>query len=388
MISCPDHRTDVIVIGAGIAGLSLAAMLSRERQVIVLDREDSPAYHSTGRSAAFFFGSFGGAGVMPLNAASYGYFREGVTRYHDRMIADPTRGALYFGCEGMEPPQEVGLGPFETLSPNEVASLAPRIRLKWRAQGWYDPTAADLDVAHLVQGYLRLMKQNRVVTHFRREVLKLDSDSQYWTVTCRNAVYQAPVVVNAAGAWADHVAGLAGAKAIGIQPMRRTMIALKALPEEICDPAPITIALDGSLYFKQVGQQLWVTPHDEIPSPPCDVQAETIDIARGIARLEELTDWTISSPQRCWAGLRSFAPDRLPVYGFDPKQPGFFWCAGQGGFGIQTAPAAALLCTALIANQPLPPNLSGVDPLRYSPTRFHSRPTPEGHKEFEYGSSL
>ena len=176
------------------------------------------------------------------------------------------------------------------------------------------------------------------------------------------------MLVDAAGAWADPVAAMAGAAPIGIRAYRRTMVQLRTDP-----PPPVSLPhvahIAGSFYFKpEVGGRLWLSPHDEIASDPCDAQPEELDVATAIDRFEHTVDWRVTALERKWAGLRSFAPDRLPVYGFARDVPGFFWCAGQGGFGIQTAPAAAKLAASLLLGRESA--LTGVDPARYSPARF------------------
>jgi D-arginine dehydrogenase len=179
--------------------------------------------------------------------------------------------------------------------------------------------------------------------------------------------HEAAILVDAAGAWADGVASLAGLPAIGVQPYRRTMVQLRTDPAPPAD-LPLVVDAAGSFYFKaEGGSRLWLSPHDETPAEPGDAAAEEIDIARAIDRFGKAVDWKVLAVERKWAGLRSFAPDRLPVYGFDPLVPRFFWCAGQGGFGIQTAPAAARLCRALILGEAVEP---GIDAALYAPGRF------------------
>jgi D-arginine dehydrogenase len=181
------------------------------------------------------------------------------------------------------------------------------------------------------------------------------------------------VLVNAAGAWADQVAEIAGVPQLGLQPKRRTMVQLAVARSGLKD-LPLIDDWRGSFYFKGEGDSsVWLSPHDEIDCAPCDSAPEEIDVAIAIDRFESVVDWPVRRIERSWAGLRTFAPDRRPVYGFDPSEPGFFWCAGQGGFGIQTAPAAARLAAALLAGEALDPMLAEIDPAEYSPARFGSR---------------
>ena len=181
-------------------------------------------------------------------------------------------------------------------------------------------------------------------------------------------------LVDAAGAWADEIAALAGVRPIGLQPMRRTVVQVRVDPQPASD-LPLCLDIKGDFYFKPENGRIWLSPHDETPSPPCDAAPEEIDVATAIDRLEGVVDWRIEAIERKWAGLRTFAPDRRPVFGFDPRQPGFFWCAGQGGFGIQTSPAAAHLCASLLLGEaPSPgsaePDVSGIATATYSPERF------------------
>jgi D-arginine dehydrogenase len=191
-----------------------------------------------------------------------------------------------------------------------------------------------------------------------------------WTVTLgHGSTISASVLVNAAGAWADRVAEAAGAAPLGIAPKRRTMVQLRIGRSGLKD-LPLVDGADGSFYFKgETDNSVWLSPHDEIVSEPCDAAPEEIDIATAIHRFEQVVDWPIERVERSWAGLRSFAPDRLPVYGFDPDAPGFFWCAGQGGFGIQTSPAAAKFAAALLLEEESLLD-ADIDPAVFSPRRF------------------
>jgi D-arginine dehydrogenase len=190
-----------------------------------------------------------------------------------------------------------------------------------------------------------------------------------WTVATASGTFKADILVNAAGAWADEVARRCGEAPLGIQPYRRTIAQLRVDPPA---PASLPLIIDaaGRFYFKpEAGGRLWLSPHDETPCPPCDSAAEEEDVARAIHQLEQVVDWRIERVEHRWAGLRSFAPDRLPVYGFG-TQPGFFWCAGQGGFGIQTAPAAARLAASSLLGTPPDSMVRGIDPAPYRADRF------------------
>ncbi|MEL7219544.1 MAG: FAD-binding oxidoreductase, partial [Pseudomonadota bacterium] len=234
----------------------------------------------------------------------------------------------------------------------------------------WEPACADIDVAGLHQHYLTSLKQSGVELACRARVASLKQDAGTWSlITEAGKTYRASTIVNAAGAWADPLALLAGAQPLGIDPKRRTVVQLRVDPLA-ADDHPLVLDINGGFYFKSDNGRLWLSPHDEIPTVPCDAAPEELDVALAIDRFQNVTDWQIEAVERRWAGLRSFAPDRLPVYGPDPQIGGFFWFAGQGGFGIQTAPAAARLASQIaLGNQPDPMTRS-IDSSAYAPQRF------------------
>lgn len=242
----------------------------------------------------------------------------------------------------------------------QVSGLDPQ----W-VEGLEEPSCRDIDVAGLHQHYLSAFRRagGEVWTRARLASARREGD---WVLGLEDGrEIHAGVLVNAAGAWADEVAQIAGAKPVGIQPLRRTMTQIRVSPEARGD-MPLIMDMAGTFYFKPEGGRLWLTPHDETPVPPCDAAPEEIDVAIAIDRFEGVVDWRVEAVEHRWAGLRSFAPDRLPVYGWDVSVPGFFWCAGQGGFGIQTAPAAAEMAARLLLGQ----EAGEVDPGVFGPGRF------------------
>jgi len=353
---------DIAVIGAGMAGASLAAEVAGRASVLLLEAEDQPGYHSTGRSAAFWAESYGGPYVQPLTTASGPFLAE--HGFLDR------RGALHIADgEGLaalaaletEFGDRVG---FERLDQRDVQSRLPGLRPGWVA-GLFEPSCADIDVAALHAFYLARARRHGVRLVTGAEVGALSRDGAGWTVETRAGAFRVRMIANAAGAWADRVAALAGAPPVGLQPYRRTLSQLRIDPSAPAD-LPLVIDALGRFYFKpEAGGRLWLSPHDETPCDPCDCAPEELDVAVAIDRLEGVVDWKVERVERSWAGLRSFAPDRRPVYGFDPAAPAFFWCAGQGGFGIQTAPAAAKLAADLLLQR-----LPTLDPEPYAPDRF------------------
>ena len=363
-----DQIYDFAVIGAGMAGASIAAEIAPHASVIVLEAEDAPGYHSTGRSAAFWEECYGGPGVVPLTLASGDYLREGGFLQ--------SRGALYVGRRedraAMDDFVETFSGTgvtIERLGRDELSSKVPALREDWCDAIW-EPACADIDVAGLHQHYLKLLKHSGGVLRCRARLAEAKRKDGVWRLSMDNGEsVSAAVLINAAGAWADTVAQMGGAQPLGIQPHRRTVAQLRVTPDAP-DDLPLVLDINGGFYFKSDNGRLWLSPHDEIPSDPCDAAPEEIDVALAIDRFQQVTDWPIEHVERRWAGLRSFAPDRLPIYGCDPQIEGFFWFAGQGGFGIQTAPAAARLGAQLVLGQARDTMTAALSQKRYSPKRF------------------
>jgi D-arginine dehydrogenase len=355
---------DIAIVGAGMAGASLAAALGGRASVLLLEAEAQPGYHATGRSAAFWTESYGGPGVQPLTTASGPFLRE------YGFVTD--RGALTIGRAGQERAVEDFAQAFaalgvrvELLGGTALAERIPGLRRDWTL-GALEPDCSDIDVAALHQHYLAAARRAGAGPWCSARLAGAVRTAGGWRLTMADGRQaEAAVLVDAAGAWADEVARLAGLRPLGIAPFRRTMAQLRVAPAA---PAtlPLVLDIDESFYFKPESGRLWLSPHDETPSRPCDAAPEEIDVATAIARLEDVVDWRIERVEHRWAGLRSFAPDRLPVYGFDPAEPRFFWFAGQGGFGIQTAPAAAALAARLLLEE----SGGDVDPAPYAPGRF------------------
>ncbi len=354
---------DIAIVGAGIVGATLAAAIAGHASVLLLEAEDQPGYHSTGRSAAFWSETYGGPAIQPLTGASSAAFAAGG-------FLQPL-GSLHIGRAEDEGAVEAFMAAFaDTAIPLErvdPAAHVPGLRPDW-VFGVLEPSCAYIDVAGLHAAALAQARREGTELVTRARLAAAARRDGVWSLTTTAGAFTAGVLVNAAGAWADPVAALAGARPLGIQPYRRTIVQLRtdpAPPEGMAHVADIA----GRFYFKpEAGGKLWLSPHDETPVDPHDTAPEELDVAIAIDRFEGVVDWRVAGVERRWAGLRSFAPDRLPVYGFDPVVPGFFWAAGQGGFGIQTAPAAAEMAAALLLGQGAIP--AGVDPLRYAPDRF------------------
>lgn len=366
---------DVLIVGAGIAGASLAAELAPHLRVVVIEAEDQPGYHSTGRSAAFWDESYGGPGVQPLTTASGAWLAAPPPEVSDRSFLDGC-GALYMGSDADEPllaDYEATFGGAIALERLDRAALerrVPGLRPRW-TRGVFEASCAGIDVGALHGAYLRLARRGGVSILSSSALLAAERAGGQWIVrTATGETITAGTLVNAAGAWADRVAALCGVAPIGITPYRRTIVQCRTDPAPPVD-LPLVLDIQGSFYFKrEAGGRLWLSPHDETPSDPLDAAPEEIDVAIAIDRFQSVVDWRIAAVERKWAGLRSFAPDRLPVYGYDIAQPGFFWCAGQGGFGIQTSPAAARLAAALVLGRAPDGMAEGIDPAPFSPGRF------------------
>jgi len=362
------ERYDVAVIGAGMAGASIAAELAPHASVLLAEAEAQPGYHTTGRSAAFWEECYGGPNVVPLTLASGPYLRE-------LGMLSP-RGALYVARDRDEGAVAAFIDRFAstgvTIEPLDRAALEQRIpglRPEW-TRAVEEPACADIDVAALHQHYLALARRGGAMLRSSTRLEAAEREGDGWRLHFeRGGEALAGVLVDAAGAWADPVAAIAGARPLGIAPLRRTVIQMRTNPPPPAD-LPLVLDLAGEFYFKPENDRLWLSPHDETPSEPCDAAPEELDIALAIDRFEQVVDWQVITLERKWAGLRSFAPDRLPVYGYDPRVKGFFWFAGQGGFGIQTAPAAARLGAQLLLGRERDEMTQALDPALYSPARF------------------
>jgi len=368
---------EVIIIGAGIAGASLAAELAPHARVALIEAESQPGYHTTGRSAAFWAETYGGEAIQPLTSASGEWLRRPPDGFaaggylSDRgalMIADAAgRGALdallaEFDGSGVR---------LESLDRAAIELILPNVRPGYD-HGLAEPSCQDIDVAALHADYLRAARRGSVQVFLDQRIEAISRVHGGWQLESAGEDFRAEIVINAAGAWADDVAVMAGARPLGITPYRRTVSQLLVEPAVVAT-MPLVIDAGGLFYFKPAtGGRLWLSPHDETPSLPCDAAPEEIDIATAIYRMEQAVDWTVRRVEHSWAGLRSFAPDRAPVYGWDAVAPGFFWFAGQGGFGIQTAPAAAMIGAALLIGRAPASPVAAIDLERYAPSRFFS----------------
>lgn len=356
---------DFIIIGGGIAGASAGYELCRHGKVILLEKENLPGYHTTGRSSAIFQKSYnrGDPLLNILVSASEDFLHAPPAEFAAHSLLTP-RPLIYIAPPGQQDRLddlrqrlvEINVAT-DFIAGQEIADIIPALSPDYQARALLEQGLADIDVGALHGGYLQGITARGSSIMTNAGVTGLIRNNDCWQVTTKTGQFQAPVVINAAGAWVDRVAGLADIAPIGIRPLRRTVI-MVTLPGDICpDNWPIVMDVSENYYFKPEGGKILMTPGDATLSPPCDAQPEEIDIAWAAHYLEQATSLTVGRIERRWAGLRNHVADNHPVAGFDPDAPGFFWLAGQGGFGIKTAPAMGRIAAALITGGRLPQDM-------------------------------
>jgi D-arginine dehydrogenase len=360
---------DIVIVGGGIAGASLGARLAPDRSVLLIETENVCGRHSTGRSVAFWQASLGGdSPARRLSLRSKPMFDRNWPGSEVALLR--SRGALHLTSSGHDLVEGGGEldGEFalERLDRESLDRTVPGLRSQWTG-AWWEPSCADIDVAAFHGACLAAIRRAGGTVRTDSALLAARRSGDAWIATTSEGDVAAAVLVDAAGAWADSVAKTCGLQPIPIEPRRRTVVQLRVGQTGLRD-LPLVTDLHESFYFKGEGDNVvWVSPLDETLAEPCDAAPEEIDVANAVDRFERAVDWPIEAVERKWAGLRSFAPSRAMQFGFDPGEPSFFWCAGQGGMGIQTAPAASLLCASLIRGEDLPPELNGIDPADFAP---------------------
>ncbi len=369
---------DFVVIGAGMAGASAAYFLAAEGSVLLLEMEAQPGYHTTGRSAALYSEAYGNAPIRALTSGGRAFLMEPPDGFTDTPILTP-RGALFIGREdqmaSLDAVYAAGSEQLDTvrrLTGGEVRELVPVLREGYAAAGVLEAEAMDIDVNALHQGFLRGARARGARLYQDARVAALKHEGGAWRVRAGGGEISAEVVINAAGAWCDEVADLAGARRVGLVPKRRTAILFDGPGDRDFAAWPAFVDADEKFYARPESGAFMGSPADETPMEPCDVQPEELDIAIAVDRLQTATTLEIRRVIRSWAGLRSFVADKTPVVGFDPKVDGFFWLAGQGGYGIQTAPSMGRVAAALAAGNGIPPDLRqfGVAAADLSPMRL------------------
>lgn len=371
-------HADCLIIGGGIAGASVARWLAPHARTVILERESQPGYHATGRSAALFMESYGNAQVRALTRASRAFFEQPPAGYSDHPLLTP-RGALFVATEAQREAYEHHWDLLRAMTPNAhrldaaaACAMVPVLRRELLLGAIHEPEAVDMDVHALHQGFLRELRQAGGGLVCNAEVRTIERYGADWRVQAGETVYQAPVLINAAGAWADQIARLAGVRPIGLEPRRRSAFMFTP-PAGIDTHAwPLVFGADEDWYFKPDAGALLGSPANADPVEPQDVQPEELDIALAIHRIEDMTTLTIRRPSHTWAGLRSFVADGGLVGGFDTGAPGFFWLAAQGGYGIQTCAAMGEACAALARGLRLPQRLAdfGLSAEQLSPARL------------------
>ncbi|CAH2604701.1 FAD-dependent catabolic D-arginine dehydrogenase DauA [Rhodovastum atsumiense] len=365
------HTTDVIVIGAGIAGATAAAQIAADRKVALIEAEEQAGYHTTGRSAAMWILNYGPADVRVLTGLSRPFFETPPQGFTDVPLMSPRPFCF------LAPPDQLdhlhrlmaeGIGLREAPIA-ELRARIPALRPDYAVAAAVEDDAFDMDVAALHQGFLRLLRRRDGVLALRSRSGRIERRGGLWEVEVTGgAVFRAPVVVNAAGAWGDEVAAQAGVAPLGLQPKRRTGIIIDPAPWDV-STWPLFNDVDHTWYCRpEARTRLMVTPCDETDMPPHDVQPDELDIAIGIDRMQQALAIEVRRVERAWSGLRTFTPDRSFAVGWDGTAEGFFWSVGQGGYGIQTSPAAGRLVADLVCNRD--PGEAGRILSRVDPRRF------------------
>jgi D-arginine dehydrogenase len=372
---------DFAIVGGGIAGLSVASGLAPHGKVALIERESTLAYHASGRSVAMFSSHSGNPMMRALTRASRPFFEAPPPSWHDRPLLTP-RGLLVIAPPEQLPAlQQQGAegGTWRELDGAGASSVMPMLDARRIARALLDPDARQIEVAALIAGYRHSLLAHGGVLIESAEVFTLEQRGTQWRLVAGDVELTTRIVINAAGAWADEVAHRAGLEPVAIQPRRRT-VAVLAAPSGIATDGPMTTDAARRFYFRPASGprdiEFLVFPCDETPVEPCDAQPAPSEIKTAREQIDGLcrphTGLANHPVRRAWAGLRSFAPDENPVVGFDPAASGFFWLAGQGGHGIQAAPALADLAVSLILDRPQSEELVArdIDPVALSPSRF------------------
>jgi D-arginine dehydrogenase len=373
---------DIVVIGAGIAGASAAYELAGAGRVALIEREDFPGYHSSGRSAAFFSETYGNRVIRAITIASRAFFLTPPPHFAEVPLLRRC-GSVAFGRPDQAESVETAfaanrelLPSVELLNESNLRRLVPVVRPGYAKAAVHEPEACRIDVHALHQGYLRAFRARggKLVCNAKVGAVRREGDA--WRIATRAGEVSAGVVVNAAGAWADTLALAAGVRPIGLVPKRRTAIVFDAPAGTVVDGWPVASDIDEQFYFLPETGRILGSPADETPMEPCDVQPDELDVAIAADRIERATTLKIERIVRRWAGLRSFVADKTLVIGFDDEARGFFWLAGQGGYGFQTAPAAARCAAALVQGRDLPKDVQnfGITPSQLAPARCRSAP--------------
>jgi D-arginine dehydrogenase len=350
------NNFDIIVIGAGIAGASVAAHLAESKRVLILEMEDRPGFHTTGRSAATFEPNYGPPPILAFTRASNGFFVNPPQGFSDGPLLVP-RPSLFFEAEGQETFTEKLLASgsgLEELSEAQTLKYFPILRKGYAKRSFLDPHTGDLDVDLLHRGYLKLFKSRggQLLNNAAAEAIR--HVGKHWRIATPQGIFESAILVNAAGAWGDVVAGNAGVKPVSLQPKRRSIGVIPVDGIQGAADFPLVTDMGETWYAKPQSGKMIVSSADATPVDPHDAYADDMAIAEGIERLMTATTIEVNHLDHSWGGLRTFAPDGSPVIGYDPHTEGFFWLVGQGGYGIQSAPALSRTAAAMILGEKLP----------------------------------
>ncbi|MEO4041706.1 FAD-binding oxidoreductase [Hoeflea sp. CAU 1731] len=371
-----DSTYDIAVVGAGIAGASIAYELAKSARVLVLERESQPGYHTTGRSAALFSETYGPSSIQSLTRFSRSFYENPPECFTDTDLLTP-RGVLFVARRDQEAKLEEtcrlqsASGSVRPVDRAEALALWPLLREDYVAAAMMESEARDIDVNALHQGYLRGFRKQGGDLVCNAGLRGLSHDGR-WTLETETGTFFADIVVNAAGAWVDEVAALAGVEPIGIVPKRRTAMVIDAPAGTEANERPMVVDIDEEFYLKPDAGRFLISPADATPTEPCDVQPEELDVAICIDRIQQAFNIEVRRIHNSWAGLRSFVADGEPVCGFEPDGRGFFWLAGQGGYGIQSAPGLSRFAAALVRGEDIPAGLTsyGMSVHSLSPDRL------------------
>ena len=362
---------DIVIVGGGIAGASLGARIAGGARVALLEAEEQCGFHSTGRSAAFWLAHYGGPAVMPLTLASKRPLEEGWPSGERSFLH--RRGAITVARDYMHLREALAANSRDArvkeVKRPALERMIPGLRPGWD-YGVYDPSCADIDVAALHAGCLAQFRRRGGTLFCSARLERARRLTDRWEIDAGGEPLRAATIVNAAGAWADDVAIRCGVPPLQVQPKRRTVVQLRIGRTGLRDLPLVNDALERFYFKGESDNRVWVSPHDETASDPCDAAPEEIDVARAIDQFESVVDWPVEAVERKWAGLRSFTPARVPAYGYEDGTAGFFWCVGQGGFGIQTSPAASAVAASLLLDEPPAEFVAHIDSSLYRPRRF------------------
>jgi D-arginine dehydrogenase len=370
-----DTKFDIIVIGAGIAGAGIAAHLAETKRVLILEMEDRPGFHTTGRSAATYEPNYGPPPMLAFTRASHKFFMNPPQGFTDGPLLVP-RASLFFEAEGQEAFTEKFLASgsgLDELSEAQALKHFPILREGYAKRIFLDPNTGDLDVDLLHRGYLKLLKSRGGQLLNDADAETIERRGAQWRVTTSQGIFESEILVNAAGAWGDVVAMKADVKPVGLQPKRRSIGVIPMDGVEGAADFPVVTDMGETWYAKPQSGKMIVSSADATPVDPHDAYADDMAIAEGIERLMNATTIEVTRLDSSWGGLRTFAPDGSPVIGYDPHTEDFFWLVGQGGYGIQSAPALSRAAATMVLKQKLPKDvidagliLSDISPHRFS----------------------